>query len=92
MDDGLHRLAGRKDDPGRSLGGRAVYDALEIVLKGPDVRLPRKGFKDKDGHVRHEIRTRWWLKDAKTFRALAFMDDVSGMPEGPRRQACALSA
>ena len=83
MDEGLHRLAGRKDDAGRSPARRAVYDALETMLKGPEVRVPGRGFKDKDGHERHEIRTRWWDADAKTFRELAFMDDTSGIPDDP---------
>lgn len=54
----------------------AVYDkdteafkAADLLLKGPEIRLPNgASFADKDGHIRHEIRTRWWDSGATTFR------------------------
>lgn len=40
----------------------AAYDAVEALLKGVEHRLPKgRSFKDKDGNLRHEVRTRWWL-------------------------------
>ena len=66
---------GVKDDGGRwLLDDRAMvatalkdgdgYEALEIVLKGPEVRLP-EGFeyRDKSGTVRKKARTNWWNVD-----------------------------
>ena len=41
--------------------GSAAYDAIETLLKGPEVDLPEGvSFKDKDGHVRHSARIKWW--------------------------------
>lgn len=49
------------------------YNALEIVLKGLEVSLPSgHEFKDKDGHPRKNIRTRWWEEPQDlTYRGLA---------------------
>ena len=50
--------------------GTALYDALETVLKGVEVKLPSGcHFTDKEGHVRHDIRTRWWNADLTSYRA-----------------------
>jgi len=39
----------------------AMYHAVEDTLKGRELRLPDAVvFKDKDGHVRHEYRIKWW--------------------------------
>jgi hypothetical protein len=47
-----------------------IHDAIEVILKGVEVRLPHgSSFKDKEGHVRHEIRTRWWNPDLTTYSA-----------------------
>jgi len=49
--------------------GSAPYEAIETILKGVEVELPAGyTFKDKEDHVRHEIRTKWWDSDAKTYR------------------------
>ena len=38
-----------------------LYAAIEVLLKGPEFRLPPgHGFLDKDGHSREEIRVRWF--------------------------------
>jgi len=41
--------------------GSAPFEAIEILLKGPEAILP-KGvtFTDKDGHVRQDARIQWW--------------------------------
>jgi hypothetical protein len=54
-----------------------AYSAAEILLKGPEERLPPgKSFLDKDGHKREEVRIRWWDAHATTFRKAAIgMDD-----------------
>src|SRR5262249_48665920 len=57
--------------------GRGLFDPVEIVLKGKEVALPDgASFEDKDGHVRTEIRTRWYLPpDGHTYRTYALQSD-----------------
>jgi hypothetical protein len=50
--------------------------AADILLKGPEQRLPRGvHFHDKDGHKRDEVRLRWWNPEATTFRKAAIEMD-----------------
>jgi hypothetical protein len=52
--------------------GSDAHAAIEILLKGPEERLPEGiHFFDKDGHKREEVRLRWWDHDATTFRKAA---------------------
>jgi len=52
--------------------GSAAHAAVEILLKGPEERLPAGiHFADKDGHRRDEVRLRWWDQNATTFRKAA---------------------
>jgi hypothetical protein len=52
--------------------GSDAHAAVEILLKGPEQRLPEGiHFFDKDGHKREEVRLRWWDQDATTFRKAA---------------------
>src|SRR5690606_22226205 len=45
-----------------------AYEAIETLLKGVETPLPNGlSFKDEAGHIRHEIRTKWWDSDADTF-------------------------
>ena len=57
--------------------GSEAYLAAEILLKGPEVRLPPgMFFLDKDKHKREEVRIKWWDTNATTFRQAAIgMDD-----------------
>jgi hypothetical protein len=49
------------------------HHAIENLLKGVEFKLADGiSFFDKDGHERHEVRTRWWLNDAKDLGELAF--------------------
>lgn len=49
---------------------------VEAVTKGLEVTLPAgHSFQDKDGHVRRNVRVRWWDVDATTYRNLALMPD-----------------
>jgi len=51
----------RKEDP--------IFEAIEVICKGPEIPLPDGvSFRDKEGKVRHNVRVRWWLPDATTFR------------------------
>ena len=41
--------------------GSAAYLAAEVLMKGPEQRLPPgMSFLDKGGHKRHDVRLRWW--------------------------------
>jgi hypothetical protein len=52
--------------------GSDAHAAVEILLKGPEERLPAGiHFCDKDGHKREEVRLRWWDQNATTFRKAA---------------------
>jgi hypothetical protein len=61
-----------------------AYAAAEILLKGPEQRLPPgMSFKDKDGHARRDVRLRWWDSDATSFRKAAIgMDNkLEALPD-----------
>lgn len=63
-----------------------VFDALEVVCKGPEVGLPDGvTFVDKGGKVRHEVRVRWWQDDLSTFRKAAIgpPEDMATIPDVP---------
>jgi hypothetical protein len=52
--------------------GSDAHAAIEIILKGPEERLPAGiHFFDKDGHKREEVRLRWWDHGATSFRKAA---------------------
>jgi len=47
-----------------STRGHWANDALEIVCKGPDIRLLEdSAYPDNYGELPHEVRIRWWLPD-----------------------------
>ena len=51
-----------------------AYESLEVLLKGWEVKLPPSHwFPDQYGKLRSRIRTRWWLQDEATYRALALV-------------------
>jgi len=46
--------------------GTALYQAVEIVLKGKEIDLPNnQSFIDKDGIIRHSFRVKWWEEPQK---------------------------
>jgi hypothetical protein len=56
--------------------GTDANAAADILLKGPEQRLPHGvHFHDKDGHKRDEVRLRWWNPQATTFRKAALEMD-----------------
>ena len=57
--------------------GNPLFVPVEIVLKGKEGKLPNgDSFRDKDGHVRTEIRTRWYLPPhGHTYRTYALQSD-----------------
>jgi hypothetical protein len=49
--------------------GTLEYDAIETLLKGPEIELPLgHDFTDPGGHVRTKVRLRWWDAGARTYR------------------------
>ena len=42
----------------------ASYDAIETILKGPEISLGNKYYLDKDGNIRDKARIAWWNKSA----------------------------
>jgi hypothetical protein len=57
--------------------GKPLFAPVEVVLKGKEGKLPNgASFQDGDGHVRTEIRTRWYLApDGHTYRTYALQSD-----------------
>jgi hypothetical protein len=59
-----------KDTPTPSL-----FKAVEAITKGIEIPLPDPHtFKDKDGHTRSRVRTRWWDTEATTYLQAALLD------------------
>jgi hypothetical protein len=58
--------------------GFPLFAPVEVVLKGREAALPKGvSFGDKNGHVRTEIRTRWYLPPhGHTYRTYALQSDV----------------
>ncbi len=64
--------------------GDPAHEAVEVLLKGVEVTLPGgAAFTDKDGHARHEIRTRWWDPSLTTYRAAYIGPDGVTIPDIP---------
>lgn len=65
----------------------AVYDAVETLLKGPEIDLGGRSYLDKGGHERRRARRRWWDPNAATLAAAAHVPPgsvtPSGVPFGP---------
>lgn len=61
--------ASTKSDP--------LYEAVEILLKGPEISLTdynQPEYRDKGAHNRPRARLRWWSETASTLRELALID------------------
>ena len=54
--------------------GTATYDAIETVLKGPEVRMEGYTYTDKDGNARRKGRAEWWNTEATTLRDIVRID------------------
>lgn len=64
--------------------GSVGYNAVEILLKGLEIRLPDGYFfYDKDNNPRHDIRTRWWAEGTASYRELAMVpeDQIHRIPD-----------
>ena len=53
--------------------GTVPHDAIEIVLKGPEVHLDGRTYQDKNGVRRGDARVRWWDTTAITLRQAALI-------------------
>jgi Calcineurin-like phosphoesterase len=54
-----------------STGDHPAFDAIEAVLKGPEVRIPDGiTFHDKGSHTRTNVRLTWWNESATNWRDL----------------------
>jgi hypothetical protein len=52
----------------------ALYDAVEILLKGPEISLTDRGlprYLDNEDHPRSQARIRWWHENATELKELA---------------------
>lgn len=64
--------------------GTSLFSAIDDVLKGKEVKLPEGYcFRDKDGHERKKMRTKWYEPaNGKTYASYALSSD-DGFPELP---------
>lgn len=61
--------------------GTSLFDAVEIVLKGKEAKLPSgHSFVDKDGHRRTAIRTRWFAEPGVNYQEYALQSDPIDCP------------
>lgn len=66
-----------------------IYEATEIILKGPEISMDGHSYADKDGHCRHQARLKWWDPTATTLATAAAIPsgvtacDGSPMPTLP---------
>jgi hypothetical protein len=68
-----------------STKGTPTHDAVETVLKGPEVHLDGVRYLDKDGHPRDHARLRWWDSDATTLRSAALIEDDTELHDADGR-------
>ena len=74
---GANRFSTREQFVRATTKSDPLYEAIEVLLKGPEIDLARHGqlpYYDKDGHSRSRARVAWWKDGASTLRDLAVMD------------------
>jgi hypothetical protein len=72
--------------PALNRKGTPPFDALEVILKGLEIELPAGfSFADSYGHVRRNIRTKWWELQGLTYRDLAMVPSwvIESIPHEP---------
>ena len=64
--------------------GTEVFDAVEVVLKGPELKLPPTlAWRDPEGTVRHAARLRWWDAEGElTVRSMTLIPREAETPDG----------
>lgn len=68
-----------------STEGHELYEAVEVLLKGPEISLTARElppFRDKDDHLRGAARIRWWDDRATTLRQIAEIAENSTAADG----------
>ena len=87
--DAEHRLTAAGLTPALTKG-TVANDACEILLKGPEIPLPRGvWYRDAQGTERHRTRIRWWDATATTIRAACVETDLAGqLPDDPLPPDC----
>ncbi len=68
-----------------STKGHPLYEAVEILLKGPEINLEEYGqpaYHDHGGKKRSKARVRWWDSDARTLDKIADVRDVRTVDGG----------
>jgi hypothetical protein len=66
--------------------GSMEFRTIETLTKGVEIDLPAgHQFHDKDGHARHNVRTRWWDSSATSYRRAAIIDSPTQekLPDTP---------
>ena len=77
--DYLQRLVGENDTLTEELGvaastkGSQSYDAIETILKGPEVSLGDVHYHDKDNNFRDQARIAWWKESATSLSTAALI-------------------
>jgi hypothetical protein len=70
-------LADAVVDPRWSGQPSPLFESVEVLLKGIEVKLPEGvAFRDKDGIERDNTRVRWWDPHARTLGAAALANDL----------------
>ncbi|MEZ9420087.1 metallophosphoesterase [Vibrio breoganii] len=71
-----------------------LYKMIEILLKGPEVSLPKGGtFKDRNGNDRSEVRVAWWKESySSTYRDIAVVaeDQRQNIPAVKLARDCSI--
>ena len=62
--------------------GSSAYEALENLLKGPEVDLGGLAYRDKDGIMRIKARVRWWDPEATNLKRAAIIPPGARTPLG----------
>lgn len=70
---GGDRLAGLEQLVAATTKGDPVYEAVETLLKGPEIGLAEP-YLDKELHPRRNARIKWWYRGATTLRQIAVLD------------------
>ena len=94
----LADAATEPDDPAsKDTAEPSIFKAVEALTKGIEVPLPNgHQFRDKDGHARTRVRTRWWDRGATTFRAAAMLSpterlEIPDLPLPPHASVASVS-
>jgi hypothetical protein len=64
--------------------GTFFYQAIETLLKGPELTLPEQGcLTDKDGTARRKVRIKWWQSNLSTYKQAAVVSSVQNRDKLP---------